>query len=145
MDERRRLYSETRQDLLNRQLSNTQNYDRAILSLSTAALGFSLAFIKDLVVLNDSSHVWLLFSSWGFFVIAIIMTLLSFVTSQKAIEKQLYFAEQYYLNEREEFIKKKNWMSYLTDWIFYSSSVVFITAVFLTVLFVKINILGGSK
>jgi hypothetical protein len=43
------MYSEVRQDLLKRQFSNAENFDKAILSLSTAGLGFSLAFLKDLV------------------------------------------------------------------------------------------------
>ena len=51
---RLKLYGETRADLLKRQLSNSENADRAILSVSTAALGFSLAFLKDIVSLQDA-------------------------------------------------------------------------------------------
>jgi hypothetical protein len=139
-----KLYSETRQDLLNRQLSNTQNYDRAILSLSTAGLGFSLAFIKDLIDLTNASHIGFLYYSWTFFLIAIMLTLISFVSSQKAIDKQLFFAEQYYLNGKKEFLNKNNWLSHMTNWIFYSSWLIFLIAIFLTVIFVKINLFGGN-
>lgn len=146
MDEiRQKLYSETRQDLLNRQLSNSQNYDRAILSLSTAGLGFSLAFIKDLIPLSQSEHIWLLYCSWVFFIIAIFLTLLSFIFSQSAIDKQLFFAEKYYLEKQDEFLEKRNWLSDITNWIFYSSWLIFILAIMLTVVFVKINLFGGVK
>jgi hypothetical protein len=58
--EKRRLLAETRADLLKRQLSNAENYDKAVLSLSTAFLGFSLAFLKDLA--PDPSSRMALFS-----------------------------------------------------------------------------------
>ncbi len=46
------LYAKIRDDLLKRQLSNSENADRAVLSVSAAALGFLLAFIKDMVPLG---------------------------------------------------------------------------------------------
>ena len=55
MKERQRLYEEYRKDLLARQLSNAQNFDKAVLSLSTAGLGFSLAFIKDIIPLTKAA------------------------------------------------------------------------------------------
>lgn len=51
-----KLYADARADLLKRQLSNSENADRAILSVSTAALGFSLAFLKDIVPLSAFSR-----------------------------------------------------------------------------------------
>lgn len=71
MDERQRIHSETRQDLLKRQLSNAENFDKAILSLSTAGLGFSLAFIKDILPLSNAAHLILLHVSWFLFGAAI--------------------------------------------------------------------------
>jgi len=50
-ESRSKLYREYYAELLKRQLSNSENADRAILSVSTAALGFSLAFIKDIIAL----------------------------------------------------------------------------------------------
>lgn len=51
-EERRRIYASTRQDLLSRNLSNSETYDNAILTLSTGILGISMAFIKDIVPLK---------------------------------------------------------------------------------------------
>ena len=90
---RLKLYGETRSDLLKRQLSNSENADRAILSVSTAALGFSLAFLKDIVPLSEACFPSLPYLSWGLFSLAIMVTLGSFFTSQKAIDEQLELAQ----------------------------------------------------
>jgi hypothetical protein len=41
-------------DLLKRQVSNSENYDRAILSLATLFLGLSFAFLKDIVPVESN-------------------------------------------------------------------------------------------
>ncbi len=46
MEERKKLYARTRDDLPARNLSNSEKYDNAILTLSTGLLGLSPAFIK---------------------------------------------------------------------------------------------------
>ena len=43
-----------------RNLSNSEKYDNAILTLSTGILAISLAFIKDIVPLNKALYVFLL-------------------------------------------------------------------------------------
>jgi hypothetical protein len=62
--EKRRLLAETRADLLKRQLSNAENYDKAVLSLSIAFLGFSLAFLKDLAPIHLAEWRCFLYGSW---------------------------------------------------------------------------------
>lgn len=74
-DIRLKLYADTRSDLLKRQLSNSENADRAILSVSTAALGFSLAFLNDIVSLQGAMLFYLPYVSWALFVLAIVVTL----------------------------------------------------------------------
>jgi len=83
MEERKKLYEETRKDLLARQLSNAEHFDKAILSLSTAGLGFSLAFIKDIVPIAKASCLGLLHYSWYMFVMAIVVTLVSFHSTHR--------------------------------------------------------------
>ena len=92
---RLKLYAEARADLLKRQLSNSENADRAILSVSTAALGFSLAFLKDIVPLQEAVFPNLPYLSWALFTLSIVLTLLSFFSSQKAIDEQLVLAHRY--------------------------------------------------
>ena len=74
-------------ELSRHQLSNSENLGRAILSLSIAGLGFSLAFIKDVVSPDTVANVYLLHCSWWVFAVAIASTLLSYHTSQRGFKK----------------------------------------------------------
>lgn len=139
MEERKRLYEETRKDLLARQLSNAQHFDKAVLSLSTAGLGFSLAFIKDIVPLAKASCLELLHYSWYMFVVAIVVTLASFHSSQIGIDRQLDLAERYYLKCDEKALRTTRWAK-VTVWLNRFSGIFFIVAVCLTIAFVSSNV-----
>ena len=81
-DDQEKLYEQyIKQDeeLSKRDLSNVENLDKAILSLSSAGLGLSLVFIRNVVKLAEALHVWLLHLSWLMFVLAIISMLLSYL------------------------------------------------------------------
>lgn len=112
---RLKLYGETRADLLKRQLSNSENADRAVLTVSTAALGFSLAFLKDVVPLQNAVHIWLLYGSWLLFGLAILLTLVSFFTSQKAIDEQLQIAYQYYMEGKDHLAQARSRFAVVTS------------------------------
>src|SRR5580698_4563845 len=66
-----------------------QEFDKAILTLSAGLLGISLAFIKDIVPLEHAFNLSLLYASWVFAVVAMILTLLSFLASKHAFNAQL--------------------------------------------------------
>lgn len=143
LEDRKKLHSEYRQELLKRQLSNSENFDKAILSLSTAGLGFSLAFIKNIIHISEAHFVALLHVSWYLFAAAIILTVSSFLISQLGISKQLVYAEQYYLGGKEEFLRKKNPSATITIILNWLSGICFFTAVLITVIFVSQNLRGG--
>lgn len=138
--ERKDLFANCRKDLLTRQLANSENLDKSILSLSTASLGFSLAFIKEIVSVNQAINVYLLQLSWLCFVCAIVSTMASFVVSQRGINKQLFFAEQYYLMQKDEYLDKTNWLSKVNDWLNAFSFTLFTCGIILTVIFVWTNL-----
>jgi hypothetical protein len=139
---RQDFYQKTREDLLKRQLSNSERLDNAILTLSTGALGLSLAFIKDIVPVKLAVHLWLIKMSWWLFGVSIVLTLLSFVTSQLGIKKQLEYAKEYYLLRHDAFLTKTNLFAKITDTLNYSSCIIFVTAIVCTIVFVSLNI-GG--
>lgn len=141
--QRQDIYAETRKDLLTRQLSNSERYDGAILTLSTAALGISLGFVKDIVPVFDAKCLVLLTASWWLFGLAIISTLTSFLVSQLGIKTQLEYAKKYYLDGKVEYLTKKNCPAKATDVINYISGFIFVIAIVLTILFVSTN-LGGN-
>lgn len=137
------IYAETRRDLLARQLSNSERFDAAILTLSSGALGLSLAFIKDIVPVEKANYVALLNVSWWLFGLAIVSTIASFLVSQLAIKKQLHYAEKYYLDSDESYLKKRNLPALATDAINYLSGFLFVSAIVVTIFFVSKNI-GGT-
>lgn len=143
-DLRLRLYGETRADLLKRQLSNSENADRAILTVSTAALGFSLAFLKDVVPIQTADYSWLLYLSWLFFPVAIIVTLLSFFTSQKAIEEQLELAHKYYIEHDDEAAKLQPKYASQTELLNRSGAVLLVAGLLVTCIYVFINLGRGN-
>jgi len=142
---RQELYAKTRDDLLRRQLSNSENADRAVLTVSAAALGFSLAFIKDIVPLGTATCPALLYLSWLFFVLATVITLASFFTSQRAIAAQLTLAERYYLQHEEDALKTRPMLATITDWLNLAGVVCFVVGILATCNFVAINLGKDTK
>jgi hypothetical protein len=136
--EKRRLLAETRADLLKRQLSNAENYDKAVLSLSTAFLGFSLAFLKDLVPIHLAEWRCFLYGSWMALGGSVLCTIVSFWVSQRAIDVQLRKAEDYYLRDDQSALRKSP-MAKATDWVNAASGVLFVLGLLLTTTFVGLN------
>lgn len=102
------MFDTFRDDLLKRDLSNTENYDKAVLTSSSAALGFSLTAVKFIVPVESSSYVWLLLCGWLLLVISVIFSLTAYLISNKAIQIQLKNARDYYKNGVEDTFTRKN-------------------------------------
>ena len=139
-NQRERLYLEAKKPLEESRLSNSQLYDRAILTLSTSLLGLSIAFIRFIVPVADAHCKILLTISWYLFVLAIIVTVLSFWTSQQAIKIQLDYIYKYYIEGSEEHLNKTNICATATDILNYFSGGLFMLAIGFTILFITINI-----
>ena len=132
-------YLKERDELLKRELSNSQLFDKAILALSSAGLGFSLAFIRKGFSLAEATQVYLLYSSWILFAVAIASTLISFFTGQCAIKKQLKLNESHYLENKEKLSNSKNLLNQITTVLSYVSLIFYILAIFLTTIFAILN------
>ena len=143
--ERQELHDALRDDLFKRQLSNSEMLDKAILSLSSAGIGVSLVFIKTKGAEDNFQFVNLHFLHWSWmaFLFAIVITLISFIVSQYAIKKQLKRNKQYYLEYKEEVIKKKNHLAWITFLLSHLSVLFYIGAVYFMVEFLRRNIIGG--
>lgn len=128
-------------DHMNRaDLSTTEQFDRAILTLSTAGLGFSIAFIKHIVPLDQAVHLWLLHVSWICFVAAIVVTVLSFMTAKGAIRDTRMYAFKYYMERDDSFGARISPYSRVTYFLNFLSGLVFITAIVFTVAFASLNV-----
>lgn len=139
-----KLLMDARTDLLKRQLSNSENYDKSIITLSTAFLGFSIAYLKDLIPSENVQCYWLIILSWYLLFGAIILTIASFVISNKAIEIELKKVEDYYLNKNDNEYYKSN-LAKITDWTNYSSGFCLCLGLLLTVIFINKNLERNSK
>lgn len=87
------LYDEHRRQAWADIQSSTDSFDQSLLTLSSAALGISLVFIKEIVPFENAVWLWLLYTSWSCFSACIIVTIMSFqvsITAQNAYLKSLF-------------------------------------------------------
>lgn len=144
VNERKRIYEKIRDELTQSQRSNAEHFDSNVLTLSSAGLGISVAFIDKIIKLSEASFIFLLYISWVLFIITIIITLVSYIKGQKGIKLQLHFAEKYYLDEDESYLLKENKYAKFVDK--YSSWVIlfFIFSIIFLIIFLIININKGE-
>jgi len=142
--QRERLHTSARTELLDRQFSNSEAYDKAILTLSSGFLALSLSFIKEIFPAGSITWTGLLYASWASLALAIISTVISFRLSNAAIEGQLGQAHRYY-KEKDESALTKSILSRSVDWLNNVSGGLFIFGVLLTVAFVILNFSEGKS
>ena len=134
------LYVKEEEDLSKRDLSNVENLDKAILSLSSAGLGLSLVFIRNVVKLAEANYVWILHVSWLMFVLAITSTLLSYLFGQHALDRQRDLNEKYFLEGDENARQQSSFASGMTRFLSYVSVFTYIAAVSGTAIFIGLNL-----
>jgi hypothetical protein len=139
---RRELLAAARKELTERQFSNSESYDKAILTLSSAFLALSLTFIKDVLGSAPVRGTWTLYASWIAFAAAIISTVVSLRVSDAALNSQLELIEQYY-QHRDESAAEKSSLSRWVDRCNNASGLLFVVGIVLTVIFVIHNFSEG--
>jgi hypothetical protein len=122
--------------------ASADGFDKNLLTYSGAALGVSLAFVKDIVPLAHARHMTMLYESWLVLVICIISTIFSFPFSQLAFVLHDKHLKKYYLEGLGEYLNKRN----IWTWCVHACSLVaggsFLIGLVLTVLFVYLNLKG---
>ena len=136
------MFDKYRDDMLKRQLSNSENYDKALLSLSTAGLALSISAIKFIIDLKTVDNLLLLKISWFLFFVVIATTIIAYLIGNAAITKQLKLAEDYYINRLVHAQTQKNWLASFNSFLNVFTGIVFVIAIFLTIFFITINIKG---
>lgn len=124
--------------------AGSDEFDRALLTLSSGTLALSLAFIKDIVPLAQATHLPLLFTSWILFALCITVTLISFRFSMVANDNHLEFARRYHLEADESARGKVHWCTKALPWCAYIGGALLIIGFGLTVSFAIINIKAGK-
>lgn len=136
-EENKKLFSKYLNESNQRMRINQENYDKAILSLSSASLIFSLSFMSKLAIHNNTHFKWLIIVSWCFFVLSLIFSLVSLFCGQKANEKAIYFAKRYYIDGYKQYWNKKSYYDHLVQWLNFLSGFIYITALIFSVLYVS--------
>ncbi|NPE56467.1 hypothetical protein HLB25_19530 [Dickeya dadantii] len=129
------IYAVYKAEIDKRELSNTDNYDKNILTLSSAGLAISLTLLKDIVSKEGPLLSFFLYSSWILFGLAILSTIASFLFSNKALAKQLSIAERYYIDgDNDAFTSKNRWGDF-TSCLNWLSGSFFILAIISVIIF----------
>ncbi|MGI2028681.1 hypothetical protein [Endozoicomonas acroporae] len=139
------MFDNFRDELLKRQLSNTESYDRAILTLSSSGLAVSVAFLKLIFPASGTDHLYFMQVSWLFFVLTIICSLVAYWVGNKAIDEQLIIAEDYYVHNQEDAFERPNIYSTFNDKLNVCTGGFFIIAIISMMLFVTLSLHTGDS
>ncbi len=134
------IYDAYRDELLKRQLSNTENYDKTILTLSSSGLAISLTFLKYVVPFETAKCLILIQASWAFFLLTITISLIAYLVGNAAIDRQMEIAEKYYVQKDSSAFNETNKLSIINDWLNKFMGLFFIIAITMIVIFVIINL-----
>lgn len=135
------MYDRLRDDLLKRDLSNTENYDRSILTLSSAGLGLSISAIHlGGPNIKAASYIWLIWGGWTLFFFSIVTSLSAYLVGSKAIAVQLANAYDYYKKGQEDAFTRSNAFIRFNKALNISTGVLFVFALGATILFVSLNL-----
>lgn len=127
------------QDADQRIVSNIENYDKNILTLSTFLLALSLIFIKDIVNTDTPNHIEYIYASWSYFLTSIVITVLSFIVGVKDNELSIYYFYKELLQKKENYKNKKPFSSTLLKYMLFYSGIFLMLGMLYLFLFVKAN------
>lgn len=133
-------FATIRDECWKRQIANADNFDKAILTYSSGALGLSLAVLKDFVPIQTAQFAWALYASWILFTVAIVVTTLSFLLSQNGLRAQIAAAEAYYLRGDNNALNNTNGRA--TELAAWLQAATFMLGIVLTIGFVSTNLKG---
>lgn len=139
-DEIRKVYADHVAEINKREVSSSENFDKAVLTFSSAGLALSVGFLKDLVPIQGAAVPWTLYWSWAFFTAATCATIISFLVSGQALEAQKSRAYAYYMQGDDDALGRGNAWDRGTKLLNYASGGSFLLAMVLSVVFISINL-----
>lgn len=129
------LYMGLKNELNKRELSNAENYDRAILTLSSSAIGLSIALLRRGADDPPAVGMWLLVVSWILFAGAICATLISFFTGQASIAHQSQIGWKLIMDMDETVRSRQNRAGMWTNRLAIAAGALFAAGVVATLFF----------
>jgi hypothetical protein len=125
--------------------SSTDSYDQSLLTLSSGGLGLSIAFIKDIVPLQQATSLWLLYSSWVAFAACILTTVISFQIAIKTQKELLVNCGKYYIDKNDSYRDKRGKYSKILTGCTMIAGGLFVLALACTIIFAVENVGRYSK
>lgn len=144
MEHRKHLLERTLDELNKDSRSTSESYNRALLTLSSAFLGGSLAFTDSLVNMDTASDQWMLYAAWLFFALTILLTLASVVYNLRSYQRLRDAAVDYYLNGSKQARKVSLKLQTVALRIVVGCGAMFFAGVLFLTVFVILNPLGES-
>jgi hypothetical protein len=133
--QRSELHKTTRDQLIRLSLSNSEGFDRAILTLSSAGLALSITVVKDLVRSGPIHQAWSLPACWVLFALSIATVVISYITSQQGINDHMEYAHKYYEEGDDEYWNKSSPWRHWTIRLGYVGGALFLLAIALLIWF----------
>lgn len=117
-----------------------RQFDRAVLTLASAALGLSITFLKDIVPHPIPTTIYWLVSAWVLLTASILSTLTSFQLSQSALRRAREIWDSKYEDQENCLDDDSNRLSGWVIGLNWTSLVLFVAGVLIFVAFVSLNI-----
>lgn len=131
-------YLQERKLLLNAKFQGSLLFDKAILTLAAGALGLSLTFIRQISPVITEGTVWMIIFAWICFIVSLLSTLISILTSRSACVTQIEILE---IEDEEKQDMQKNTFTAVTQFLNIVSIIFFIAGVILLTVFSIRNLL----
>jgi len=136
-------YRDERKVLIYAELEQARSFDKYILTLAAGTFGLSLLFIRQIAPQPEEGTIWLLIAAWVAFGVSILSTLISFLFSQLAYQKQREILDEWYEKEEEQGVEvSKNKFATCTHYLNWASMFLFIIGVTFLVIFSAKNLLS---
>lgn len=143
-EEIKKIHADFVAEIRKRELSSSENFDKSILTFSSAGLALSVGFLKDFIPIQLACAGWALYASWVLFTVATCSTMASFLASSKALSEHESFGYRYYMEGDENAFSQKSHWNGITVRLNYLSGASFLIAMILTVFFISMNLEKGS-
>jgi len=122
------------------QQASSDSFDNNLLTVSSAALGLSIAFIKDIVPLENAEWLASLYVSWVSFGTCIMVTIASFQIAAMAQKEHSKYLADYYLKGDTSVLNKINPWAKLLPWCALAGSVLMLAGILATLTFAAHNV-----
>lgn len=141
------LYDQHRDKVWQDIKSGTDNFDKYMLTFSSGALALSLTFIRAVVPVGKTVCIPLLIISWVWFVFCILITLISFRLSIRALEDSIPHLNAYYLEGDEDAFNKHmdSWLYKAIEWCAWSAGICFVLGLIFTIMFMGANLQEAKR